>query len=221
MISKKDFYEKKESEYPNVDYESIFRYRRAIKLANLKTDECVLDIGCKYAILKELLLQNNILVDYYGVDISNKVFNKIKDYNPKKFLVSDVSKTLPFENNKFDYVFALEIMEHVESPSNMLSEIYRVLKKNGVLILSVPNVYCWNELLANLLNKKDTEGHISSFTHQNMERLLKFAGLKIKDYMGTYLRVPFSKKFLRTKYFLVKSNNLFLCRSFIYKAEKA
>ncbi len=220
MVTKEQFYNHKEIEYPDTDPESIIRYNRAIDLVTINSGEKILDIGCKYATLKELLVKKNVQADYYGVDISSSVFHKIKDFNPDKFFVADASQNLPFENAKFDYVFALEIMEHVESPTIMLNEIYRVLKDTGRLILSVPNVYSWNEIIGNLFKQADTEGHISAFTHQIMERLMSFTKFKIEAYIGTYFRVPFTKRLLKTKYMLIKSNNIFLSRSFIYRVRK-
>jgi len=220
LKTKKQFYFDKEIDYPDVDQESIIRYKKALEFASINSGAEILDIGCKYGTLKELMMKKNIKANYYGVDISEKVFKKIKNFSGDKFFVADVSKDLPFKDEKFDYIFALEIMEHVESPTNMLNEIYRVLKMNGKLILSVPNVYSWNEIIANLRKLPDTVGHISTFTYQNIERLFSFARFKIEDTLGTYFRVPFTKRFLKKKYLLVKSNNIFLTRSFIYKAYK-
>lgn len=218
-MNKKIFYDNKETEYARVDKEALIRYRRALKLSNIQEGNIILDIGCKYAILRDLMNELRLDVDYYGVDISEEVFKKIKEFDPSRFFQSDVSKSLPFGDNKFDLVFALEIMEHVESPTTMLLEIKRVLKEDGYLILSVPNLYAWNEIIANLKKLPDSEGHISSFTHQIMSRLLDFNGFKIVDYCGTYLRFPFSKKFLKDEYLLLKTNNIFLTRSFIYKIQ--
>lgn len=220
MITKEKFYNQKEKDYHLSDPECILRYQRALDLISLAPDSRILDIGCKYATLKDLLEENNLQVDYYGVDISNKVFSKIKNFNHEKFFVADVSKNLPFESERFDYIFAMEIMEHVESPTIMLNEINRVLKKNGTLILSVPNVYCWNEIIGNLLKLPDTEGHISAFTYQIMWRLLDFTGFRIEEIKGTYFRIPFSKRLLRNRYALVKTSNIWLARSFIYKIKK-
>ena len=219
-MNKKDFYDSKELDYKLIDEEAIFRYNRALELARLTSGIKLLDIGCKYALLRDLIIDQKLSIDYSGIDISDKVFEKIKNFDPAKFFVADVSKSLPFEDNSFDYIFALEIMEHVESPTLMLNEIHRVLKNDGVLILSCPNVYAWNEIVANLKRTSDTEGHISGFTYQIMERLLKFNNLIIEKYCGTFTRVAFSRRFLADKYWLLRTDNIFLTRSFIYRIQK-
>ena len=45
---------------------------------------------------------------------------------------------MTFNSNSFDLIFALDILEHVENPSIALDEILRILKKNGLLFVSVP-----------------------------------------------------------------------------------
>ena len=44
-----------------------------------------------------------------------------------------------FENNTFDVIISLAVIEHLDDPSIFLREIYRVLKNNGILFLSTPN----------------------------------------------------------------------------------
>lgn len=218
-MNKKEFYDSKVKEYSLVDKEADLRYRRAIELAKLKNKSSLLDIGCKFALLRDLIGEERMEIEYYGTDISEEVIKKIRDFSASKFKVGDVSDKIPFESDSFDFVFALEIMEHVEKPTQMLKEIHRVLKKGGILILSVPNVYCWNEIICNMKKKPDTEGHISAFTYQIMEKLLYFNNFTILNYCGTYMRIPFSKKFLKNRYLLYKTNNIFLTRSFIYKIQ--
>jgi SAM-dependent methyltransferase len=110
-------------------------------------------------------------------------------------------------------------MEHLDNPTAFLAEVKRVLKPNGKLIISVPNPYCWIEWVANMRKKKDTEGHISSFTFGNVDALLTFAGLRLSDMKGTYTRFPFSKRIFG-RYIIMKTNNMFLTRSFMFLIEK-
>ena len=48
-------------------------------------------------------------------------------------------EALPLENNSFDLVTALEVVEHVANKKHLLSEIYRVLKENGFLVMTTPD----------------------------------------------------------------------------------
>lgn len=48
---------------------------------------------------------------------------------------------LPFDDNIFDAVLCLEVLEHTKNPNQMIKEIRRVLKRDGVLILTAPFVF--------------------------------------------------------------------------------
>jgi len=52
---------------------------------------------------------------------------------------------LPFKNNSYDTVLSTQVIEHVIDPQIMIKEAYRVLKKNGYLILTAPLFWCLHE----------------------------------------------------------------------------
>lgn len=52
----------------------------------------------------------------------------------------DLDKNLPYEAESFDYIVCVEGLEHIENPANAIREFARLLKKNGLLIVSVPNI---------------------------------------------------------------------------------
>lgn len=51
---------------------------------------------------------------------------------------------LPFESNKFDFILCQEVIEHLENPWKLLRDVNRVLKNNGYLILTTPNILSKN-----------------------------------------------------------------------------
>jgi SAM-dependent methyltransferase len=97
----------------------------------------ILEIGCGQGFNTYLLSknENNKVV---GVDLSDqniKIANK--RYKGVNFLVMDVSK-LNFENEYFDSVYAMDILEHVDDLNSVLRECCRVLKQGGKFIINVP-----------------------------------------------------------------------------------
>ena len=94
----------------------------------------LLDIGCADGTttrqLQKIMPKAKIVgVDYYksAIDYANKKRSKIK------FVCADVHD-LPFENNSFEIVTAIETLEHLENPKKALDEIRRVLKPEGHLM---------------------------------------------------------------------------------------
>jgi len=75
----------------------------------------------------------------YGIDIGDRLVDVCRKRYPKgKFSVASAVK-LPFKDNSFDIVLCTEVIEHVNNQKKVISEIFRVLKKNGYLILTTPN----------------------------------------------------------------------------------
>jgi ubiquinone/menaquinone biosynthesis C-methylase UbiE len=98
----------------------------------------ILDLGCGNGRLLELF--KGLDIDYVGVDGSEKLIEIAK----KKYLQAKFQKAnvlnLPFKDNYFDKVFCIAVFHHIPSQElriRFLKEIKRVLKPNGVLVLSV------------------------------------------------------------------------------------
>ena len=215
-LSKREFYDKKAVQYPRFDSEALLRFQRAIECASLRPDDVVLDVGCKFGDLRHLFQENRQQIQYYGIDISAQVLAEITCAGDDHFFAADVKGGLPFADGTFDRVFMLEVLEHVENPSQCLREVKRVLNSTGRLILSVPNPYCWNELYGNLFDLPENEGHIAAWTPQVMGTLANLSGFRVDSRRGTFLRVPLSRRLLRDRYWIIPTNLLFLTRSFIY-----
>ena len=142
-----------------------------------------LDVGCEGGTFVNFLDKNKFS---YGADISiNQIKYAKKKYQTKKhrfFLIKN--NKLPFDDNSFDVVTNLQLMEHLSFNDNekLLNEINRVLKPNGKLIITTPNYFGpWIilEKIVNLLGKvKYDEQHITFFNKKKMINFLNKLGYK-------------------------------------------
>lgn len=214
-ISKEEFYRQRGDAYQLIDPEAEVRYRRALKWLKLKNGLVVGEAGCKFAVLSDLLSGHISNFEYVGVDIDQRTLDRVGKKKFCKFICYNVNNGLPFPDSHFDYIFCMELMEHLENPSFFLDEVNRTLRTDGRLVISVPNAYCWMEMLQNYKKRGDTEGHISAFSYLNMDALTRFVGLKIYAMQGTSTRVPLSKRIFGT-YKIRETDNFFLTRSFMY-----
>lgn len=90
----------------------------------------LVDLGCGEAPHKNYFLQ---YVDkYIGVDWTNTL------HNSKADIISDLNKKIEIENDFADTIISLSVMEHLCEPQIFLNESYRILKKDGTIILGVP-----------------------------------------------------------------------------------
>jgi predicted SAM-dependent methyltransferase len=103
-------------QFGRVDLQLVDRYLQ-------QHDVRKLHIGCGYHILDGWLNS-----DYQAI--------------PKDILEIDATKTFPIGNNKFDYIFSEHMIEHILYPQglSMLSECFRVLRKNGTIRVSTPDL---------------------------------------------------------------------------------
>ena len=118
----------------------------------------------------------------YGVDISKVIVDKANSNFkniPHQFKVGDIRK-LPFDDNQFDIVFSLGTIEHIKYSQKAIYENYRVLKRDGIIIVGVPNrthIYL-KPLGLWILQRFGTYpyGYARSFSIWELRKMVKKAG---------------------------------------------
>lgn len=115
------------------------------------------------------------VIDAEPAEVSMEVFDVERD-------------EFPFEDESFDAITCLEVLEHLAiDPMAMMSEINRVLKPGGLLVLSTPNAVRTSNVVNILLGEQpcgwnpyngfDTNRHNREYTPREIERLLVASGL--------------------------------------------
>jgi SAM-dependent methyltransferase len=140
--------------------------------------ERILDIGCRDSILIRYYAKGNTVV---GLDIDYEALLYSINDNVINKLNADIYFGLPFHNNVFDAVICGELLEHVIIPDIVLSEIKRVLKKDGKFIGSVPLVYHLQNRLRVLRGKRldNDPTHTQHFSYDYLiEKLSMFFNIK-------------------------------------------
>ncbi|MBC7429278.1 MAG: class I SAM-dependent methyltransferase [Bacteriovorax sp.] len=112
---------------------------RWVKKLKLKDDDCVLDIGCNIGQLLHLM-NYQAKIKGVGVDISIEALQNARLILPEnfEFVLCSIEKGLPFEDNAFDVIVCMDVIEHLENPQVVLKEMYRVLKPGGRFLFHVP-----------------------------------------------------------------------------------
>lgn len=105
----------------------------------------LLDIGCGQKPF-ENLFEN---IDYKGIDFKNYSINKdFKKNKPDYFFNKEYLKTniLPFQNKSFFNTVSFQVLEHHSEPEKHISEMIRITKKNGYIIITAPFLYPIHEI---------------------------------------------------------------------------
>ena len=90
--------------------------------------------------------------------------------------------------NKYDYIVILDVLEHVHDPEKVLTKLKLLLKDEGTILLSVPNIG-HNSILINLLANKFVytsvglldDTHVHFYTYESLKQLLEKVGLVTKS----------------------------------------
>lgn len=90
----------------------------------------VVDLGCGSRTFEADILR--YAHTYIGIDWGNSLHNGRID------VVADLNEVVPLLDESIDHAIALEVIEHLSEPCNMLREAHRILKSNGTLTLSAP-----------------------------------------------------------------------------------
>ena len=122
-----------------LDYISIQhleRYKFAI--SRIKPGQRLLDIACGAGYGTAILLRHGCKV--IGVDYNNEAIANARIIRMHNGFIKANALELPFSDNSFDAVVSFETIEHVKDGNQFLSEMYRVLRPDGIFICSTPNI---------------------------------------------------------------------------------
>jgi 2-polyprenyl-3-methyl-5-hydroxy-6-metoxy-1,4-benzoquinol methylase len=155
------------------------------RAANLK----VLDAGCGEGHLLKRLYQSQPANIYYGVDVTEVALQKAKERCPFAELGKmDISR-LDFPNGFFDVVTITEVLEHIIDYENVATELKRVLKPGGALIITFPNEVLWT-VSRFLLRRRPIKvlDHVNAF---NPKMMKKMVGLEVAAQWNLPFKLPF------------------------------
>jgi 2-polyprenyl-3-methyl-5-hydroxy-6-metoxy-1,4-benzoquinol methylase len=163
------FFEKMNSFFYFRNYRAIFK-----KIINLIPDGSkVLDVGCGPGLLCRKLKMEKTHCEITSIDFSDYVIkmNQERDNGLDiKYIVYDVRDGLPFgKYKKFDFITMTEVLEHLEEPEKTIDSIFKLLKKNGYFIATVPE----GDFLDKFMTMGGTIGeHVRHWTKEEIKVFL-------------------------------------------------
>jgi len=162
----------------------------------------ILDAGCGTGATMELLKEFGT-VD--GIDLSQTAIDFCKGRVLNNVRLGDVCN-LPYADNTYDLITGLGILEHTDNPDLNLSEFRRVLKDDGIVIMTIPAYnFLWTTADDHYMHKK-------RYVVEEVQDLLDEAGFKtVKlSYRAVLILFPFLLKvifFGRKRDVVVKAGN--------------
>jgi len=152
----------------------------------IKKEDIICDLGCGDRSFLKILAPE--IREGYGIDI-DKETPEFKEKN-SHFISGDITKPLPFEDEKFNAVLCSAVLEHLESPDSIFIEVWRILKRKGLFILTTPAPPSQPllEFLAFILKitpekkvREDIKEHKHYYSKQELINLLEQHNFKILE----------------------------------------
>lgn len=158
------------------------RYRKYMEFIGNIKNKRILDIGCSFGMFEQLTIKKGCR-EVIGIDINQKQLknarSQVKD-EKVKFIHASVLDLSIFKDKSFDIAVMWDVLEHIPKNTELkaFKEIYRVLKSQGSIYLSTPNLNFWSCVL-------DPAWWLIGHRHYSYKQLRRFSiesGLRIVSY---------------------------------------
>jgi len=179
-----------EKEEFNARFTPVLSYLQ--KVAKDKGNVKILDIGCGTG---EVAVRYKKFGEVYGIDISPKSIEEAERNNRCDEYFVGMAEDLPFNKSYFDIVICTEVIEHLMDVERACSEINRVLKNTGYLIISTPNPLSYLMIRRKIVEKikrkhfgQIIENPISS---RRLKKLFKMTAFEVEEFKTVYFEPAF------------------------------
>lgn len=192
------------SQYSNNKYINDNNHSWSLLYKLIDSNTKVLDIGCSSGNFGEgLIKQKSCVVD--GIELNSKdsemARNKLRNVYNLNVELDDIS----FFKEKYDYIVFADVIEHLINPVSTLLNIKKLLKKNGKIVYSLPNMAHISirlQLLAGEFMYTETglldKTHLHFYTKMSIQSMFQEASYEIIK--QDYTQIIYSKDFLENRF---------------------
>ncbi len=185
---------------PEILYNHIIHSSRVEQILDLTENVSgkILDIGCFDGFITEKISQQKNK-EVIGMDRWKEAMQLANARGIQTVWGNMDDPNFSFADNSFDCVVAADVLNSVFDPDAVLEEISRVLKPNGKLIITVPNLASSGNRLRMLLGihpynlevrARSGAGHLRLFTFRTMQNILQDNGFSIEQMSSTVVIFP-------------------------------
>ncbi len=191
------------TDYDDINENTYSYYRRFtnsydLTKPHLQKENIICDIQARSGKGTDFWFEKGYVKKSYLVDFSDFLLSlareRLKNTNYDYETIKVLDYSLPFDNHFFDLVLFYETIEHIGRPELLIRELSRVLKKNGIMILTCPNIL-WEPVhwFSAVFNIHHSEGPHNFLRRKHLLRLFRENNLEILEENTTVL-LPFNKK---------------------------
>lgn len=162
-------------------------YRAIVARIAADRPKRILDWGCGWGQITQLLLEQGLDVTAfdYRPESAGEGWQPLERYADIDAYFSHDPVKLPFEDDSFDAVLSLGVLEHVAHPDESLEELKRVLEPGGTLyVYKLPNRYSYLEQLARVVGMyyHGVDPDDIVYTKRSALALLRAHGFEVREF---------------------------------------
>jgi len=161
-----------------VDFSDYFHKERLRNTLDILKDVShnskVLDVGCgRGYFTKHFVVNGNKVL---GIDYSKNAIEFAQNNFGNESLLFEVLDVVDLieKKDEFDVVIANNLIEHIENPNAFLRECHRILKPDGFLIISTPNLYSFRNIISIIFKKSVKYRHSNHVCEYSRSQIKKF-----------------------------------------------
>lgn len=158
----------------------------------------ILDIGCSTGYFLDYAAKNNLLT--YGIELSLIAVKKAK-LNHENIINGSLDDS-KYQDSFFDVIAMYDIIEHVTNPQDTMKEVSRIIKNNGLLVITTPDIESWH---AKVMGKRwgviMPPEHLIYFSKKSISLLLERYGFEVIEIRKNYKIYTIDYLIRQAKYF--------------------
>jgi SAM-dependent methyltransferase len=183
----KDYYEELWAALPAELDPPDWELRREFLISEVRSGDRVLDLGCGDGAFTDLASEAG--AQAVGAEVAEAALDRARARHPGlEFLLVPIDGPLPFEDSRFDLVWASEVIEHVADTARWLSEVRRVVAPRGRLLITTPSHGRLRLALGGIERFSEPLGdHLHLYTSRSLRKLLEefgFAEVRVRTAAG-------------------------------------
>jgi len=189
------------------------------KIINKNNSQDILEAGCGTGRILVPLVEKGFHIE--GFDLSKNMLKELRKKNNKiKIKVGDI-ESIPYKDNSFDLVYSITVLIHMLDFKDGFNDMYRVVKKNGLVVFDLPNrnsiwtrlslFFNPNKKRTRLYTKKEIKESLKDYDYQ-ITGIFSYARTFYKipilrvivNFLDNYLKLPVNQ---RTQFIVIVRKN--------------
>lgn len=182
---------------PDPPHQPLYLKKIMKRLREEDIESPILDLGCGDGNFSESI--SKLGFEMIGIDASSSAISHASK-RKGTFLVGSIYDDLSLQigKNELSAAISIEVIEHLYDPKLFIYQCNKVLKQNGVLIITTPYWGYLKNILLSITGRMDKAltvhwdgGHIKHFSRKSLTIMVENYGFELKHFDGCGRRIPF------------------------------